>query len=177
LSKRVVFPLLSVVVLIAVVIAGYNLFYSFRYPKKYDQIVTEVAARYALSPALVMGVIHAESGFRADAHSPKGAEGLMQVLPDTARGLDIPPETLSLPPVNIEAGTRYLAYLRARFPDRRTYLAAYNAGEGRVAGWLRDPAYSADGKSLRSIPYEETRNYVERVTDAERVYRHYHHMG
>jgi len=116
----------------------------------YEPLITRAAAEYQLPPALLRAVIHAESNFRADAVSPKGAMGLMQLMPGTASGLGV---SDPFDPVqNIEGGARYLRQLLDRFGgDQRLALAAYNAGPGAVLRYQGVP------------PFPETRQYVDRV--------------
>jgi hypothetical protein len=108
------------------------------------------AQQYSLDPALVRAVIHAESGFNAQARSQKGAMGLMQLMPGTARMLGV---TRPLDPdSNILGGSQYLAGLLARFKNDVTLAtAAYNAGPEAVQRYAGVP------------PYAETLVYVERV--------------
>jgi hypothetical protein len=120
---------------------------------KLDQIVSEAAARHDLDPALVKAVISTESGWNQYAVSPKGAMGLMQLVPSTAErfGVGDPYD----PAQNIEGGTAYLKELLDRYHgDLTKSLAAYNAGPGAV---------DASG----GVPwYPETRRYVRKVTNA-----------
>jgi soluble lytic murein transglycosylase-like protein len=114
----------------------------------YDPIIRRLAAAHGVDAALVRAVIQVESAFQPRARSRKGAMGLMQVMPATAReyGIRNPYD----PSANIEAGVRHLQTLLARFPLALA-LAAYNAGEGAV-------------QKFRGIPpYPETRAYVARV--------------
>lgn len=116
----------------------------------YADLVAQAARHYQVDPALVRAVIHAESAFRADARSNKGALGLMQLMPQTAQELGV---TDALDEVqNIQGGVRYLAALLQRFDgDISLATAAYNAGPGAVERYSGIP------------PYAETRAYVERV--------------
>ncbi len=118
-----------------------------------DQIVREAATRHDLDPALVKAVISTESGWNQYAVSPKGAMGLMQLVPSTAErfGVGNPYD----PAQNIEGGTAYLKELLDRYHgDLKKSLAAYNAGPGAV---------DASG----GVPwYPETRRYVQKVTNA-----------
>lgn len=134
--------------------------------------VRAAAAEFDVPLAMILAVIRTESGFDATARSAAGATGLMQLLPDTFSfisneklGEQLDKEQLTDPYVNIRYGTYYLAYLMARFGDWRIALAAYNAGEGRVAEWLDEQ----DG-ILSHIPYRETRVYVDKVL---RAFAHY----
>jgi soluble lytic murein transglycosylase-like protein len=122
--------------------------------KRFHAEISKAAQHAGLDPALVHAVIGVESAYRDKAVSPKGAVGLMQVMPETGRRYGI--EDLKLPAQNIRAGTRYLSDLMRMFGgDLRLVLAAYNAGENAVIrnGW-------------RVPPYLETRRYVPRVLDA-----------
>ncbi len=122
--------------------------------------------------ALVLAVAAAESGGHADARSPRGALGLMQLMPGTAeemarRGREPPPNILD-PTVSLRLGARYLALQRRRFRDLphadELALCAYNAGPSRVSSWLRESPPEPGRAILGSwIPYPETRDYVRRV--------------
>lgn len=146
------------------------------YPKKYSRIVTKQAREYDLEESLVYAVIKAESGFDAEAESPVGALGLMQLMPDTFTwmqshvGEEYETEALLKPEVNIQFGCALLRLLLDEFGDERTALSAYNAGMGNVASWLSDEAYSDDGVTLKAIPFEETRLYVEKVLQYKEIY-------
>jgi len=110
------------------------------------------ARRHSLDPDLVQAVVAVESGFRPDAVSPKGAQGLMQLMPYTARALGVK-DTFD-PAANLDGGTRYLRALIKRYGgDVTRALAAYNAGEGAVARHGGVP------------PYPETLAYVRKVLE------------
>lgn len=123
----------------------------------YDALIEAAALRHELDPSLLKGVIQAESGFRADAVSPAGARGLMQLMPATAAALGVADP--SDPAQSIEGGARYLRQQLDRFGDVSLALAAYNAGPGTVARYNGIP------------PYRETRNYVEKVLSYAEAYR------
>ena len=134
----------------------------------YADIITRAGEKYDIDPNLIAGVIGQESGGRANAVSPKDAQGLMQIIPSTQRqlGLKDPFD----PEQNIDAGTRYLAQLTEQFGGNTDLaLAAYNSGPGRVAGMLKrgvlDPNYVASGP----LP-QETRNYVPGVNKRRDAY-------
>ena len=115
-----------------------------------SRVVNEASGRYRLDPDLVNSVIKAESGFNARAVSPKGAQGLMQLMPGTASQLGVP--NAFDPQANVEGGTRYLRELLERYNfDLVKALAAYNAGPHRVEQFGGVP------------PYYETRAYVARI--------------
>lgn len=148
------------------------------YQLAYAEAIKRESAAYGLDPYLVAAVIHCESRGQADACSPKGARGLMQIMPATGEWIA---EKLALLPfsedalyeadTNIRLGCWYLSYLFARYDGERDLaLAAYNAGPGNVNKWLEDPAYSAGGR-LTVIPFAETEAYVKRVKAACEKYR------
>lgn len=149
------------------------------YPLAYEEQVTETAERYGLPPSLIFGVIRTESHFRAGAVSSAGAVGLMQITEPTLewvlmrRGAagSLTLEDLSDPAVNVDVGGHVLLLLKELFEDEDTVLAAYNAGLGRVRGWLQDERYSADGVTLHTIPFAETAGYVEKVREAQKMYQ------
>ena len=115
-----------------------------------SQVVNDASGRYRLDPDLVNSVIKAESGFNVRAVSPKGARGLMQLMPGTASQLGVP--NAFDPEANVDGGTRYLRELLERYNfDLVKALAAYNAGPQRVEQFGGVP------------PYYETRAYVARI--------------
>lgn len=115
-----------------------------------DSHIREVAARYGISPRLIVAVIEVESQFNSRAVSRRGARGLMQLMPSTAATLGV--RDLFDPRENIEAGVRHLRGLMIRFDaNLPLVLAAYNAGEQAVIAYRGVP------------PYRETREYVRQV--------------
>jgi soluble lytic murein transglycosylase-like protein len=125
----------------------------------FKKLIVEASWRHELDPELVQAVIHVESAYQPQARSPKGAMGLMQVMPATGARYGVSePRQLLDPAMNIEVGTRYLRDLHKMFKGRTDLiLAAYNAGEGAVARY-----------GNRIPPYPETREYVRR---ALKIYR------
>jgi len=113
------------------------------------KLVAELSQAYKVDPLLVHSVIQVESNYNPFAVSPKGAEGIMQLIPSTARRFGVG-NTFNARE-NIEGGVKYLKYLESLFTDTRHVLAAYNAGEQAVIKYGGVP------------PYPETRNYVEQV--------------
>ena len=139
-----------------------------RYPLRYEEIVTAHARNYDLDPALLAAVIYSESRFDADARSEAGAVGLMQLLPDTAKGIAIRTggtkfvaSDLLVPELNVRYGSWYLSNLLRRYGDERTALAAYHAGQGNVDEWR------AAGVGIQ---FPETRSYVEKVERVKKAY-------
>lgn len=128
-------------------------------PAGLDGMVSQAAQTYRVDPALVHAVIHAESGFNPQAVSPKGASGLMQLMPDTARRYGV--RDIFDPAENINGGVRYLRDLLQMFgQNKRLAVAAYNAGENAVLRFGGIP------------PYPETTQYVSRVLSLHDRYRH-----
>jgi soluble lytic murein transglycosylase len=139
------------------------------YPLRYEQIVRGHADNYSLDPALLAAVIYQESKFKADARSTSGAIGLMQLLPDTAKGIALHTggsafrvDDLYDPEINVRYGAWYLRHLLRKYRDERSALAAYNAGQDNVDRWRRQ------GSGIR---FSETRAYVARVEELKKIYR------
>lgn len=141
-----------------------------KYPIKYKEEVFSNAEYYELDKALVFSVIKTESNFNAKAVSKKGAVGLMQIKPETANYIaqmqGVKEYDLYDFKTNINFGCFYLKYLLNKFEVVDTVLCAYNAGEGNVNLWLASKDYSADGKTLKKIPFEETERYVKKTKRA-----------
>ena len=140
------------------------------YPLRYEETIRQASRENRLEPAFVAGVIHTESRFRPDAESSQEAYGLMQMLPATAefvqRRSGIGGDFRE-PRTNIRLGTWYLGYLDERYRgDERLMLAAYNSGEGTVDGWISEEGFDI----AKDIPFEETREYVERSLEARQRY-------
>ena len=146
------------------------------YPLQYEDVVKKYAREYGVPEYVVYAVIRTESGFDSSAKSDAGALGLMQIMPETFDMLLTQTHDgyelgmLYDPDTNIKYGTYFLRSLYLRYNDWETVYAAYNAGAGRVDGWLADPAHSAGGK-LTDIPIEETEEYVAKVSYAVEKYK------
>ena len=159
--------------------AGYTRYMRSAYPVEYEEYVEAYAAEYGLPPSLLYAVIRTESDFNPEAVSSAGAVGLMQLTEDTFSWAqyrcgveeELPPEQRFDPETSIHYGSYVLALLEEMYGVRETALAAYNAGMGNVNRWLTDEAYSDDGRTLKEIPYPETRHYVEKVLKAQEMYQ------
>jgi hypothetical protein len=115
-----------------------------------DQSISQAGEKHHIDPDFITSVVRAESGFHPRAVSPKGARGLMQLMPQTATGLGVKDSFDTNE--NVQAGTQYLRQLLEKFDyDAVKALAAYNAGPDRVTRYHGVP------------PYSETRNYVNRI--------------
>lgn len=118
----------------------------------YGALIYETARRHQVNPQVVAALIRQESAGNVRAISRKGARGLMQLMPATAKRFGVRKDQLFTPEHNLEAGVKYLSWLIDQFPDDLSkVLAAYNAGENAVARYQGIP------------PYRETRNYVQRI--------------
>lgn len=128
-------------------------------PFAVEEVIQAAARKHRVRAAIVKSIIAAESAFQPEAVSPKGALGLMQLMPDTAEEMG---GDAAIPEQNVDAGTRYLSVLLHRYEHKRhgmsLAIAAYNAGPGNVDRYGGIP------------PFAETRNYVTRVL---RFYKHY----
>ena len=147
-------------------------------PLSHAEVIREQAAEKHINPALIAAVIYAESKF--DPHpSPAGAEGLMQILPETAHfiahlsgGTRFVASDLATPSINVAYGSYYLRYLLDHYRgDEMLALAAYNAGLAHVDSWVAHASAAGQRLTMDAIPYGETRAYVRRVLDAQRAYR------
>jgi soluble lytic murein transglycosylase len=139
------------------------------YPLRYSAIVRAHAENYDLDPSLLAAVIEQESKFDANARSSAGAIGLMQLQPDTAKGIakytggaKFVVADLDDPEINIRYGAWYLHHLLQKYGNEQLALAAYNAGQANVDEWR------ASGGRIR---FSETRHYVDRVERLKGIYR------
>jgi soluble lytic murein transglycosylase len=147
------------------------------YPLPYRTALEREASRYELDPAMVAGLIRQESAFAADAVSRRGAIGLMQIWPPTAprlaRSLRLAYSRARLfdPEYNLRLGTSYLSTLLKAYDQPEFALAAYNAGENRVKEWTAGQSYEELPEFVESIPFTETREYVQIVLRNAGLYR------
>lgn len=177
------FKLVVILLVLAMISSiGYSFYSNTRYPLSYSTTIKKNADEFDVDPYLIAAVISVESGFDKDAVSNKDARGLMQIGVSTGEWaadklgiVDYNPDMLFDPSINIRMGTWYLNNLSTEFDSNLpVVLAAYNGGSGNVSKWLRDPNYSSDGKTLDHIPFEETRNYVDKVLSRKEEYETKH---
>lgn len=182
---------ISVVILIGLAVllffglrGGYDAYIRSTFELEHYDTVMGACEDFGMTPSLVYGIIRTESGFDERAHSVADARGLMQV---TQTGLewaqirsdefdDVTVDDLYDPAINIRCGVFLLSLLFEAFDSEQAVIAAYNAGIGNVENWLEDPAYSHDGITLHTVPYEETRNYIDRVTSSKGIYQNYYQI-
>ena len=138
-------------------VSSRRLAYAVTDPGAYDRLIRRTASVHQVDMALIKAVMHVESAFNPHAVSNKGAQGLMQLMPETAQRYGA--EDLFDPAQNVRAGVLYLKDLQKMFKNNtRLVLAAYNAGENAVLRYKGIP------------PYDETQDYVRKVTKMQRTY-------
>jgi peptidoglycan lytic transglycosylase len=147
------------------------------YPLPFGTSIRQWSAHAGIDPMLTAGLIRQESAFEPEAHSGANAFGLMQLLPKTARQMAKKSKVkyshalLFDPDYNVRLGTTYVAGLKNDFGSVESALAAYNAGEDRVNSWTAGQSYRDLAEFVDSIPFTETREYVEIVTRNADIYR------
>ncbi|HTA12334.1 MAG TPA: lytic transglycosylase domain-containing protein [Solirubrobacteraceae bacterium] len=147
-------------------------------PLSDTRIIREQAAEKRLDPALIAAVIYAETKFDPRPSSA-GAEGLMQILPSTAYylahlsgGVSFTASDLADPSVNVAYGSYYLRYLLDQFDGNEILaVAAYNGGQTNVESWVAHANAAGRQLQVAEIPFPQTREYVQRVLNAQRAYR------
>ena len=181
----------SVMVLTALIVllffglrGGYDTFIRSTFVLEHYDTVMKACDDFDIQPSLVYGIMRTESGFDERAHSSADARGLMQVTQtglewaqirtDEFDGLTV--KDLYDPVHNIRCGVYLLSLLFEQFDSEQAVIAAYNAGIGTVEEWLIDSHYSSDGITLHTIPYEETRNYIQRVLSSKGIYQDYYQI-
>jgi soluble lytic murein transglycosylase len=147
------------------------------YALPFEASIRRWSAKAGVDPMLVAGLIRQESAFEPEARSGKSAIGLMQLIGPTARLLARQEKIhysrarLTDPDYNVHLGTTYVANLVKQFGGAESALAAYNAGEDRVALWTAGQSYRETAEFVDSIPFTETRQYVQIVTRNADIYR------
>lgn len=147
-----------------------------RFPKAFDEEINRHANIEKIAPAWAFAIARRESSFMTDAHSPAGAKGLMQLMPNTAKSLrkgKVNRNYLLNADNNIELGTRYLKKLLDRNSGNQVLAtASYNAGPHRVKSWLKNLKAIPADIWIETIPFKETRNYVKSVLAYQEIYQH-----
>jgi peptidoglycan lytic transglycosylase len=147
------------------------------YSLPFESSIRHWSSRTGLDPLLVAGLIRQESAFEPDARSVSDAFGLMQLLPKTARQVARQQRVrysralLTEPDYNVRLGTAYFAGLEKQFGSVEAALAAYNAGEDRVTSWTSGQTYHEPAEFVESIPFTQTRLYVQIITRNAAIYR------
>ena len=151
------------------------------YPKEYEEIIAKCAEQFNVEENLILAIIKAESNFKVNAESRKGAKGLMQIMKETAIeaakkiNIDLNDENFAeeilRPEINIPIGTKYISTLLDKYENTQVALAAYNAGIGTVDTWIEKGIIKADGSNIEKIPYKETNQYVRKISRAYNIYQ------
>ena len=154
------------------------------YPLAHRELIQCYSAKEGLEPAYMAAIIMSESSFRTDATSGVNAQGLMQIMPETGEwiagkfGEEYTEGCLYDPETNVKYGCWYMGFLMARYnSDKACASAAYHSGQGTVDGWLQNPDYSPDGRTLSVIPGENANTYVERVLRYYEKYKEIYGVG
>ncbi len=151
--------------------------WTFAFPLPYGAQIRSAARRTGSDPMLIAGLIHQESAFDKNAHSYANAFGLMQLVPETADRyarqlrLEFSEDRLLDAPYNLRLGCTYFGELMRSFHSAEAALAAYNAGEDRVTLWQTGQKYAELPEFVESIPFSQTREYVEIVMRNAAIYR------
>ena len=178
INKKII-NAIFVILLFGFILLITYMYFIINYPLSYQNIIKKYSEIYDIDPYLVAAIINVESKYDKNAVSKKEARGLMQISPITgkwaAKEQNIENFDLNMlfdPEVNIMIGTWYLNVLWKEFNgDLQLVLSAYNAGCGNVYKRLNDKQYSRDGKSLVKIPFDETKNYVDKVNQNIKIYK------
>lgn len=172
MKKTVKFLIFFIIVVILIFVTAKKI-----YKIEYLDIISAECQNYNVDKYEILSIIKAESNFNPDAVSSKNAVGLMQMTLDTAnwcaKELDMDEVTQSdllVPETNIKLGIFYYSYLKQRYDDMNTALAAYNAGMGKVDKWLENDDYSNDGKTINTTPYQETNKYITKINNNIKIY-------
>jgi soluble lytic murein transglycosylase len=171
---------LAVTVLFAAVVASmlHQAARNLALPLSDASVIRQQATEKRLDPALIAAVIYAETKFDPRPSSA-GAQGLMQILPSTAYylahlsgGIDFTAGDLATPSVNVAYGSYYLRYLLDHYDGNEMLaVAAYNGGLTNVDEWVARAQAAGRQLTVQEIPFAQTREYVQRVLDAQRAYR------
>jgi soluble lytic murein transglycosylase len=148
------------------------------FPRPYWNDLKRFSARNELDPYLVASLIRQESEFNPAAISNRNAVGLMQLLPNTGKLVareeklrHFNSSQLFVPGVNLQLGTKYFRNMVDKFGSFEYALAAYNAGDDRVKDWLANGTYRDPQEFVESIPFTQTREYVQAILRNANVYR------
>lgn len=142
------------------------------YPIYYKPDILVSSKNHEVDPFLIAAIIRVETNYKTDQVSKKGAVGIMQLMPDTAKWIiekrGLTSVTLqdveSRPDISIELGTWYLQWLHKQFEgNRAAVIASYNAGQGNVKKWIQNGVWDGKLESVDKVPFGETRHYVQRV--------------
>lgn len=174
--SKIKISIIVTILLIIVLICLNKQILKLSYKREYSEYVTKYSQQYKVDENLVYALIKAESNFKADAVSNKGAQGLMQLMFSTAKdvakksGIELTEENILDPEININIGTKYLATLLEKYKCVEVAIAAYNAGSGNIDKWISNGTIKADGSDIENIPFKETNTYVRKIMKAFKIY-------
>ena len=177
LSFKIISIIFSLFVVIVLTVFCLGAYYAYFYPVEYKQEIETLAEEYNIDGAILASIANVESNYKENAVSNKGAVGIMQLMPSTAKWLaeklkiEYDESKLMEGEYSLRLGAFYISLLMHQFEDEKTGICAYNAGQGNVASWLANKEYSVDGKTLDYIPFEETRNYLAKVLNSYNYYK------
>lgn len=149
----------------------------------YQDEIYKSSEKYNVDPLLAAAIIKVESDFDKDAKSHQGAQGLMQLLDETAShaaeltGKEFYPDKLSDVEYNLDLGIAYYDYLYRYYNNRDLALAAYNGGVGNVDKWIKEGILDPNNPDVLNIPFEETRQYVTKIDANYDVYKKFYKNG
>ena len=147
------------------------------YKLEYTEYVKKYANEYNVDEYLIYAIIKAESNFKQDAVSHRGAQGLMQLMYSTAEDIskridiELNEDNILEPDININLGTKYISMLIQKYNNINLALAAYNAGSGNVDGWIEKGTLKSDGTDIENVPFTETNNYVRKILRDYEIYK------
>lgn len=149
------------------------------YPLEHKETIIKYGQLHKIDPPLLAALIKTESNFETDAESKKGAKGLMQITPTTGEWIanttgekGFNESMLFDPETNIKLGSWYIEHLSDYYDNSfELVFAAYNGGRGNVDKWLKDKNYSLNGRTLDTIPFLETDNFVKKLKKNYSVYK------
>lgn len=180
-NSQIQFPLVMwfFIILTLVTILTFPHWITLFYPTPHKDLVVKYADKYDVDPLLVFSLIKVESRFSPEATSRSGAQGLMQLMPDTARwaahqlGIkEFDDSKLVNPEINIQLGCWYVSDLSREFDGRLPLvIAAYNAGRGNVREWLIAGIWDGSLEDIKKVPFPETRNHIRKILNEYEIYR------
>ena len=179
LRKKITLCIFLTIIILVIINFGNikNYFLRKIYKIDYKEYVEKYSEEYEVDKYLVYSIIKAESNFKEDSISNKGAKGLMQLMPSTAEEIakkieiQVDENNILNPEININLGTKYISGLISKYENIGLALAAYNAGSGNVNSWIEQGILNSNGSNLEDIPYLETNNYVRKILRDYKIYK------
>lgn len=182
IGKLIGFILLAILILFVVCYLSIA-YQTSRSKINYQEEIYEYSEKYNVDPLLTASIIKVESDYNKDAKSDQGAQGLMQLLDETAShaadltNKEFYPDKLSDVEYNLDLGIAYYDYLYRYYNNRDLALAAYNGGVGNVDKWIDEGLIDPVDPDTQNIPFEETRQYVTKIDANYDVYKKFYKNG